>query len=35
MTPSPPPQANMSPLLLKSTEKHALDRFFIYAQGLI
>jgi hypothetical protein len=34
MTPSPPPQANMSPPLLKSTLKQALLKFLTYAQGL-
>ena len=34
ITPSPPPQANMSPELLKSTVKQALLRSLICAHGL-
>ena len=34
ITPSPPPMANISPELLKSTVKQALLKSFIYAQGL-
>jgi len=34
ITPSPPPHANISPLLLKSTEKQALLKSLIYAHGL-
>src|SRR5439155_728665 len=34
MTPSPPPIANMSPELLKSTVKTALLKSLIYAHGL-
>lgn len=34
MTPSPPPIANISPELLKSTVKHALLKSLIYAHGL-
>jgi|LauGreDrversion4_2_1035121.scaffolds.fasta_scaffold4481060_1 hypothetical protein len=32
-TPSPPPMANMSPWLLKSTVKHARLRSLIWAHG--